>query len=170
MLPSILPRRLCCCLGLLGIITAQPVWALDAKQATAMAARAAKEQNLPQALAKRAIDETVSALLSLPPWSPFYPGARVSAIGSHWQSDVGEKTASGSLSFSTKDARDKVASYYAKAFAAHGAVTEIRDENPWTVEVVSSDGTETMTLNLENDLDEGQTSATLNYNKAPVSP
>ena len=170
MLTSISARKLCCCLALLGVITTQSVWALDAKQAATLAEQAAKEQNLPAALAKRAIDETVRALLSLPTWSPFYPGARVSAIGSNWQSDADEKTASGGLSFLTNDARDKVASYYAKAFAAHGTVTEIRDENPWTVEVVSSDGTETMTLNLENDPDEGLTSATLHYNKAPISP
>ncbi len=163
-----LSLKLHSCLVLVALITAQTAWGLDAKQATALAEQAAKAQILPAALAKRAVDETLRALLSLPSWSPLYPGAGVSTIGNNWASDAGAKTASGSLNFSTQDSRDKVANYYAKAFAAKGRVMEIRDEEPSTIEVTSGDETETMTLNLEKSQESGTISAVLNYNKAPT--
>ena len=82
-----------------------------------------------------------------------------------WDSDPRTHTVSGILSIRTADKRAKVADFYAKAFAAKGKVTQVRNEDPWTIEVRSADQSEIMTLNLEVDEDTGGTSGLLTYGK-----
>lgn len=151
-------------LGVMGITGAK---AMDVPQAEAIAKAAVADRGYPPELADRMTADTATALVSFPAWAPLYPGAVVSAGGNAWESDEAARTARGSLSFATTDSRSTVADFYAEAFSAKGEVTQYRTEEPWTIEVISSDQSEVMTLNLEQGVAH-KTNATLNYTKSPV--
>lgn len=151
----------------LGVMAITGAKAMDVSRAEVIAKAAVADQGYPPALADRTTADTATVLVSFPAWAPLYPGAVVSAGGNAWESDAAARTARGSLSFATPDSRGTVADFYAGAFSATGEVTQYRTEEPWTIEVMSSDQTEVMTLNLEQG-GAHKTNATLNYTKAPV--
>ncbi len=142
--------------------------AITLDQARQLADKSAQEQGLPADVRSSAVEETATIVASLPAWAPLYPNAGLSVMGNGHEKNAAENTESFMLNFQTPDNRGKVADFYAKFFAGKGEVTELRNENPWTIEVISKDQTETMTLTLE-ETDQGGSAAMLNYNKAPAS-
>lgn len=154
-------------MAVLSVMVITGAKAMDVPQAEAIAKAAVADQGYPPEMADRMIADTATVLVSFPAWAPLYPGAVVSAGGNAWESDEASRTARGSLSFATKDSRSTVADFYAGAFSATGEVTQYRTEEPWTIEVITSDQSEVTTLNLEQG-EAHKTNATLNYTKAPV--
>lgn len=146
-----------------------PAFAMDAQEARALAEAAAREQGLPGDTAM-SVETTIRALTALPSWSPLYPRSRLSLAANSYEKDEGAQTESLMLLFSSADERSAIADFYASAFKAKGEVFDERANAVWTVEVTSADESETMTLNISQNEETGESECILQYNKAPAAP
>lgn len=75
-----------------------------------------------------------AAIRALPPWAPYYPGARLGAdSGTDGPGEV-------QVSFTTNDPEDKVASFYLKSFGQRGTPIDLKESGVRTIEISSADG------------------------------
>lgn len=106
-----------------------------ASEADALARATIADMGLPDA--DGSVAEALAAAVSaLPPWAPFYPGARLGA------DSATDGPGQVQVSFTTSDPEDKVASFYLKSFAQRGTPIDLKESGVRTIEVTSADGTQ----------------------------
>lgn len=113
--------------------------ATDADQIAGATVAGSKLADADGAIAKSLVD----ALRALPPWAPFYPGARLGLDSS------ADGRGAVQVGFSTTDSPDKVAAFYLDAFKRRGPATDLVEPGVRTIEVANADGTQITTVIIQ---------------------
>lgn len=126
-----------------------------ANDADAIARAAVVEMRLPDPEGE-VVKKLAEALRALPPWAPFYPGAR---LGLDSGSDA---PGSVQISFTTPDPEDKVAAFYLQKLRPRGAPTDLKEAGVRTIEVSAADDAQITSVIL-SPADDGRVAVVLKH-------